>query len=133
MQGYSNDSHDSKSQESLLLAADFFLFLSDSTVLMILSAIRRKEMTYLELAGELGIPPLVVFTKLRAMEREGLLVSHFRPRGLFFRVVDNEVAQALEQILAIPKKQLQRVYDRKAVAAGTNENRRESPFRDTAK
>jgi DNA-binding transcriptional ArsR family regulator len=103
----SDHSHNgSDSQESYLLMADFMHFFSNSTALMILDMVRRKEMTSIEVAKTLGLSPHTVSTKLKTMEREGILVSHVMPKRIIFRVADSKISRALDQILEIPKKKL---------------------------
>jgi DNA-binding transcriptional ArsR family regulator len=110
------------SQESYLLTADFLRFFSNSTVMMILGKVRRKEMTPFEIAETLGMSPCTVLNKLKTMEREGILVSSVRSQNLFFRVTDSNIMQALDLILEFPKKRLTQAARYTKSTVGNNGN-----------
>ncbi|MGD0101749.1 MAG: winged helix-turn-helix domain-containing protein [Acidobacteriota bacterium] len=90
------------------LAASFFLLFSNSTTLMILDVVRKKEMTCLAISKKLGIAPETVLSTLRSMEQEGILVSHVRSRNTFYGISDPNVLSAFDQILKLPAKKLNR-------------------------
>ena len=93
---------------SYFLTADFFLYFADPTVLIILDLVRKKEMTSIDISKKLGMTAKIVLDTLKAMEREGILVSHARSKTTLYRVADSRIAKAFEQILEFPERKLKR-------------------------
>ena len=107
-QGYSD------AEKSYFLAANFFLSFSNSTALMILDIVRKKDMTSMAIADKLGITPKAAVSKLKRMEREGILVSDVRAQNTFYRVVAPEIIRAFDKILKFPERMLKRADSPKA-------------------
>ena len=105
--------------ESYFLTADFFLYFANPEVLRILDLVRKKEMTSPAISRRLRIRTKIALDKLTAMEREGILISYVRSKETFYGITDSRIAQALEQILEFPERQLKRA-DRAAQSAQTH-------------
>jgi DNA-binding transcriptional ArsR family regulator len=101
-QGYSDK------KKSYFLVANFFLFFSNSTALLILDIVRKKEMTSMAISRKLGITPKAAVSKLKRMEREGILVSDVRSQNTFYRVAAPEIIRAFDKILKFPERMLKR-------------------------
>ncbi len=95
-------------EESYFLAADFFLSFSNPTALMILNLVRKKELTPLAISKKLGTTAETILPKLRAMERERILISRVSTRNTFYRIADQHIVRAFDQILKFPEKKLTR-------------------------
>jgi DNA-binding transcriptional ArsR family regulator len=91
---------------SYFLTADFFLFFATPAALLILDLVRKSESTPLAISRKLGMNQQTVLRKLRAMEREGILVSSVRPKNAFYRMANSQISKAFEQILEFPEKKL---------------------------
>ncbi len=91
---------------SYFLTADFFLSFANPTVLMILDIVRKKEMTSPAISKRLGITSKIVLDKLKAMERDGILVSYVKSKGTFYRIANSAIAKTFEQILEFPERKL---------------------------
>jgi hypothetical protein len=89
---------------SCLLASNFFLFFSNPTALMILDTLRKKESTPQGLAKELGIGRKTILSKMKAMEKERILISYAISKDVFYRVANTPILEAFDQILAVPEK-----------------------------
>jgi DNA-binding transcriptional ArsR family regulator len=85
--------------KSYLAAADFFLFFSNPISLMILSVVRKKEMTAEEISKELGIGLNTALVKLNAMERKGILASRVRSQKTLYRIAELKILKAFDRIL----------------------------------
>ena len=110
---------------SYFLTADLFLYFANPEVLRILDLVRKKEMTSPAISRRLRIRTKIALDKLTAMEREGILISYVRSKETFYRITDSRIAQALEQILEFPERQLKRA-DRAAQSAQTHQSMRSS-------
>lgn len=93
---------------SYFLTADLFLFFANPAALMILDLVRKREMTSLAITRKLGMNHQNVLDKLRAMEREGLLVSSGQSKSAFFRIANSHISKAFGQILEFPERNLKR-------------------------
>lgn len=89
----------SDDDKSYLATADFFLSFSNPISLMILSVVRKKEMTAEEISKELGIGLNTALVKLNVMERKGILASRVRSQKTLYRVEDLKMLKAFDRIL----------------------------------
>jgi predicted transcriptional regulator len=97
---------DANFKASCLLASKFFLFFSNPTALMILDVLRKKESTSQQLVKELGIGRKMILSKLKAMEKERILISYAISRDVYYRIADAPILKAFDQILEFPEKRL---------------------------
>jgi DNA-binding transcriptional ArsR family regulator len=95
-------------EQSYFLAAKFLLCFSNSTALLILNVIRKKESTLQELSQKLGITYKTVVSKLKIMEREGILTSYSKSKTIFYRVSHPQILRAFDRILAFAERKLKR-------------------------
>ncbi len=96
------------SDKSYFLTADFFLSFASPEALMILDSIHKKEMTCLAISRNLGMTPKTVLARLKAMEREGILVSRVGSKDVLYRVANSNIAKAFERILELPERKLKK-------------------------
>ena len=96
----------SDDEKSYLAVADFFLSFANPALLMILSAVRKKEMTAEEISRELGTRLNTALVKLNAMERKGILASRVRSQKTLYRVADLKFLKAFDRILEFPVRKL---------------------------
>jgi hypothetical protein len=95
-------------EQSYILAAEFFLCFSNSTALLILNVIRKRESTPQEVSQKLGITCKTVLSKLKIMEREGILTSYSKSKTIFYQVSHPQILRAFDQILAFAERKLKR-------------------------
>jgi DNA-binding transcriptional ArsR family regulator len=115
---------DSDQEKSYCVTADFFLSFSDPTALMILDIVRKKEMTSRAMSKKLGIKPDTLLAKLRAMEREGILVSCVRSQNVLYRVAAPKIIKAFNRILELPARKLKRTSSLKRQLSGATQKRK---------
>jgi hypothetical protein len=106
------------------MIADFFLSFSDPTALMILDLVRKKEMTSRAMSKKLGIKPDPLLAKLRAMEREGILVSFLGSQNVLYRVAAPTIINAFDRILELPARKLKRTSSLKRQLLGATQKRK---------
>jgi DNA-binding transcriptional ArsR family regulator len=109
----------SENDPSYLVAADFFLSFSKPASLLILNAVRKREMTAGEISQGLGIKPEAVSAQSNALQREGILASRIRSEQMLYRVADRRILKAFDRVLESPVKTLQQNGSPKGAHSGS--------------
>jgi hypothetical protein len=100
----SKEPHDS-SRDGL---ADLFMAFSSDVVVKIPASVRYRALTLSALAGELAIEPEILLPHLLSMRQKGILRSRRQSGRIFYSLENPELLEALDLMLEISMRQLQR-------------------------